>query len=82
MTVMPRREHQETNTRFAIWCRHCGMFLRMEQSRFNGSCPRCTRAIDEYRCTRCGHVWRPKYTRVPKYCPECNSPYWNKEKMR
>lgn len=35
------------------------------------------RAVEVMECTclRCGHVWiTPK---PPKYCPKCNSPYWN-----
>lgn len=29
-------------------------------------------------CERCSHNWRPKGQNPPKYCPNCNSPYWNK----
>jgi len=29
-------------------------------------------------CERCGHKWFTRHTKVPKACPECNSPYWNK----
>jgi hypothetical protein len=30
-------------------------------------------------CTRCGHSWYPRNPSVkPKYCPKCNSPYWDK----
>lgn len=31
-------------------------------------------------CTRCGHVWRIRRQGVPKSCPACHSPYWNKER--
>ncbi|MFX1537133.1 MAG: hypothetical protein ACFFDI_23220 [Promethearchaeota archaeon] len=33
------------------------------------------------RCMRCGHEWIPR-TAKPKHCPRCNSPYWNKPKVK
>ncbi len=37
-------------------------------------------------CERCGHDWRPAKMRSlndmknePRWCPACNSPYWNKK---
>jgi ribosomal protein L37E len=30
-------------------------------------------------CNRCGYTWI-SYTKKPKTCPECRSPYWNKER--
>ena len=32
------------------------------------------------KCLRCRHEWIP-ITMYPKYCPICNSPYWNKPKL-
>ena len=32
-------------------------------------------------CNRCGHEWVPKIRR-PKWCPGCNSPYWNTPRTR
>jgi hypothetical protein len=29
-------------------------------------------------CTRCHHKWLPRNSQPPKFCPGCNSPYWNK----
>lgn len=29
-------------------------------------------------CTRCGHNWMPRGLTIPKFCPQCNSPYWDK----
>lgn len=29
-------------------------------------------------CLRCGKTWIPRKETLPKNCPECNSPYWNK----
>lgn len=31
-------------------------------------------------CTRCNHKWLPRSNKKPKVCPNCNSPYWNKER--
>jgi DNA-directed RNA polymerase subunit RPC12/RpoP len=33
--------------------------------------------IPEFLCLRCGHLWIPRRD-IPKKCPRCNSPYWNK----
>ena len=42
------------------------------------------RAMNEQRviplqCTRCHYKWLPRKSN-PKVCPNCNSPYWNKER--
>lgn len=36
-------------------------------------------------CCRCEHQWRPvkmespdDEENIPKWCPNCNSPYWNR----
>ncbi len=30
-------------------------------------------------CLRCGHGWpRRNLTKLPSYCPKCNSPYWDR----
>jgi len=31
-------------------------------------------------CERCSHSWVSRKGDLPKRCPKCNSPYWNKEK--
>ncbi len=32
-----------------------------------------------YCCERCDHAWIPREKdRLPKVCPLCKSPYWNK----
>ncbi len=42
------------------------------------------RLIIEATCGRCGHLWELKRTDadgkplIPKKCPSCKSPYWNK----
>lgn len=30
------------------------------------------------KCLRCGHIWIPRKPQLPKVCPKCNSPYWDK----
>lgn len=37
------------------------------------------------RCFRCGYAWEPIGSRgggLPKTCPACHTPYWNRERMR
>ena len=38
--------------------------------------------VDTLSCTRCHHKWIPRSIKNPKVCPNCNSPYWNKERVR
>ena len=34
-------------------------------------------------CERCGHSWILKNIKViPKKCPSCGNPYWNKKRER
>lgn len=34
-------------------------------------------------CLRCGHRWvRRDLAKLPKCCPECNSPYWAKPRKK
>ena len=35
--------------------------------------------MPRYKCLRCGGKWIPR-TENPKFCPKCNSPYWDKPK--
>lgn len=39
-------------------------------------------SIKEVQCNRCGHKWIPRTFTLPDRCPKCNSPYWNKERVR
>lgn len=32
-------------------------------------------------CLRCGWIWTPRVDN-PRWCPKCNSPYWNKPRQR
>lgn len=36
--------------------------------------------LEGYACDRCGHQWAPRSKDVPRVCPLCKSPYWNKPK--
>jgi len=38
--------------------------------------------ISKLKCNRCGHEWFPQSTKLPKACAKCNSPYWNKKRVR
>lgn len=31
-------------------------------------------------CLRCEKTWAPRINKLPKYCPKCKSPYWNKSR--
>jgi hypothetical protein len=35
-----------------------------------------------YECSRCCHIWPPRGKEKPKWCPDCNSPYWDKQRKR
>jgi hypothetical protein len=45
-----------------------------------------------FRCLRCGHEWlprkpltgeeRPEGRGLPRICPKCKSPYWDREKQQ
>ena len=36
---------------------------------------------DQLTCTRCGRRWEMRGNTPPKFCPGCNSPYWDKPKI-
>lgn len=40
------------------------------------------RTLTELSCLRCGHTWFPRRPEPPKVCPNCVSPYWDREKVR
>jgi len=33
-------------------------------------------------CNRCHNTWWRRKKELPKYCPACNSPYWNRPYTR
>lgn len=37
--------------------------------------------LPKVKCKRCGWEWVPRVAN-PKWCPKCNSPYWNRERQR
>lgn len=38
--------------------------------------------IPQLICKRCKHKWIPRSADYPKVCPNCNSPYWNRDYSR
>jgi hypothetical protein len=38
--------------------------------------------IPQLKCKRCGHTWLPRITRLPKKCAGCQSPYWNRDRLK
>ena len=38
-------------------------------------------SIEKQWCKRCGHSWYPRSEDTIKVCPECKSPYWDREKL-
>jgi len=34
------------------------------------------------KCKRCNGEWYPRKPQLPKVCPKCNSPYWNRERKK
>jgi rubrerythrin len=35
-----------------------------------------------YVCERCGHKWVPRSQEKPTVCPNCKSPYWDKQREK
>src|SRR3989344_801938 len=33
-------------------------------------------------CTRRYHTWNKRQPKIPKFCPKCKTPYWNKPRKR
>jgi len=33
-------------------------------------------------CKKCGHTWTPRNPKLPKVCPKCKNPNWNKPKEK
>jgi predicted RNA-binding Zn-ribbon protein involved in translation (DUF1610 family) len=38
--------------------------------------------IPTLECKRCKHKWYPRKPELPLVCPNCGSPYWNREKVK
>jgi len=38
--------------------------------------------MKRYTCLRCKHSWIPRTDNIPKICPKCRSPYWDREFVR
>ena len=64
-----------------VWCENCGTFVRSGDS-FAGKCVRCGMPVTTMKCTRCGYKWWLRRPTLPKVCPKCCSPYYNRERVR
>jgi len=38
--------------------------------------------LSQLKCNRCEWEWFPRALALPKICPKCKSPYWNKARTR
>jgi len=38
--------------------------------------------IPKLKCKRCKHAWFPRKEKKPRFCPKCNSPYWDKPRKK
>lgn len=38
--------------------------------------------LPKLRCLRCNHEWHPRKEEMPKTCPNCKSPYWDRERRK
>jgi len=36
--------------------------------------------LTKLKCLRCFHIWYPRKEEMPRVCPYCKSPYWDKER--
>lgn len=67
-----------------LWCADCGKWSPVSDPQHcSWRCPQCGAFLRLLRCGRCGHEWSPRtFGRLPKICPKCKSPYWDREKCR
>ena len=38
--------------------------------------------IKQLKCLRCGYTWFPRRPEKPKFCANCNSPYWDRPRRK
>ena len=43
---------------------------------------RVENSIPAWLCLRCDHLWPKREETPPVKCPQCHSPYWNRERTR
>ncbi|MBQ8373470.1 MAG: hypothetical protein IJX35_04060 [Candidatus Methanomethylophilaceae archaeon] len=70
--------------RMLMRCPSCDRWWRFDSpEKWTGYCPGCGDVMNEMTCLRCGHRWRSRRTQtgIPKTCPKCCSPYWNRERL-
>ena len=65
-----------------LMCGECRRKFTVPQpGRFDYLCPGCGRYLRSFVCLRCGHTWSPRErSRLPRVCPVCKSPYWDRER--
>ena len=68
--------------RMDMLCGECGARALIPANAFTGHCPRCGMPYFLLTCTRCGNVWRRRADTLPKVCPKCKSPSWNRERVK
>ena len=34
--------------------------------------------MEQETCLRCGHKWYKRNPEIPKVCPKCKTPYWDR----
>lgn len=39
-------------------------------------------SIEKLVCKRCGYSWFPRTPTKPKHCSKCNSPYWDRNRIK
>lgn len=70
--------------RMLMHCASCDKWWRYDSGdKWTGYCPGCGDVMSEMTCLRCGHTWKSRRTKtgIPKTCPRCCSPYWNRERL-
>ena len=38
--------------------------------------------MDKFECGKCGHTWKQRGKNIPKKCPSCTNPNWNKRSIK
>ena len=67
-----------------VWCPSCRAYSPAPRDGSN-TCVRCGQVSSICRCTRCGTEWRPRKPIKegrPLRCYICNSPYFDRERVR
>jgi len=66
-----------------IWCSTCLEYKRVDEGRYNATCPDCGQPLMMMRCSRCDHIWWLRnLSALPSACPKCKSPYWCRMRVK